>query len=78
MTRRLRADGQRTKPGPKPQEERDEPLEGRDYYCGGCTGHRVIWCPDCVGGCMSCLGVGEIPCPACNGGAVPAPPPSWS
>jgi hypothetical protein len=52
-------------------------VEGKHYYCGGCTGHRVIPCPECMDGCPECKGVGEIPCPACQGGTVPAPPPQW-
>lgn len=53
------------------------PLEGRDYYCGGCTGHRVVACPECMDGCDMCLGQGFVKCPTCVGGTVPQPPPDW-
>lgn len=70
-----RVKGPRKKPGPKPKAS---PLqEGRDFYCGGCAGHRVIPCEYCMDGCRACLGVGQVACPACNGGAVPSPPPDY-
>lgn len=49
--------------------------EGRDYYCGTCTGHRVIYCPDCVIGCEACEHTGHVRCPECQGGTIPVPPP---
>lgn len=52
--------------------------EGVDYFCGGCAGHRVIYCPDCIVGCPACKWLGKVACPACNGGAAPVPPPDWS
>lgn len=63
------------KPGPKPKAETW--VEGRDYYCGHCTGHKVIACPECFDGCPDCMGVGQVACPVCNGGTVPTPRPEW-
>lgn len=63
------------KPGPKPKPQ--SWAEGRDYYCGGCAGHKTVPCDCCVGGCGACKGVGYIDCPTCNGGAVPTRPPDY-
>lgn len=65
----------RRKPGPKPKEPTQ--LEGRDYYCGTCTGHRTIPCEYCFDGCPDCKGEGRVRCPECKGGTVPVPPPTW-
>jgi hypothetical protein len=50
-------------------------LEGRDYYCGTCAGHRTVACDYCVDGCPECKGAGHVRCPQCKGGTVPVPPP---
>lgn len=61
------------KPGPKPGSlEQDA-----HYYCGGCAGYRVVYCPDCIVGCPACKGLGKVACPACNGGSVPVQPPDY-
>jgi hypothetical protein len=58
-------------------------VEGVDYYCGVCSGHKIVRCPCCVWGedeygyCWDCKGVGEVECPGCRGGAVPIDPPRW-
>lgn len=64
----------RRKPGPRP---RPVPLEGRDYYCGTCAGHRRVYCPDCVAGCRECSHTGFTVCPQCAGGSRPVHPPEW-
>lgn len=61
------------KPGPKPR--RDGPVEGRDYFCGGCAGRYVVPCEYCMDGCSSCGWRGETRCQVCEGGRSPVPPP---
>lgn len=68
-----RVKGPHKKPGPRPPALQ----EGTDYYCGGCTGHKVVVCDECLDGCPACLGVGKVACPVCNGGEVPAQMPEW-
>lgn len=58
-------------------EPQRKPVENEDYYCGTCAGHRAIYCPDCVVGCVLCRQKGTIRCPTCVGGLVPQPPPDW-
>lgn len=38
--------------------------------CGTCYGHRVIWCPICMGfeGCPTCHNLKQVACPDCAGG----------
>lgn len=50
-------------------------IEGRDYYCGTCAGHRLVPCQYCYEGCPECKGRGEVKCPECKAGEVPVPPP---
>lgn len=61
------------KPGPRPPALQ----EGRDFYCGGCAGHHVVACSECLDGCPDCLGVGKVACPVCAGATVPTQPPEW-
>ncbi|AYN40206.1 hypothetical protein D9753_16215 [Streptomyces dangxiongensis] len=38
--------------------------------CGTCYGHRLVWCPCCLGfdGCSACHMQTQVPCPDCAGG----------
>ncbi|QPB09829.1 hypothetical protein CPT_Shady_068 [Streptomyces phage Shady] len=45
-------------------------LDEMPGYCGYCTGHRWVWCPDCAGftGCATCNRSTKVRCPCCAGG----------
>jgi hypothetical protein len=66
----------RKRPKPAPKLQPIAMVQGRDYYCGTCTGHGSVFCDYCVDGCPECEHTGRVRCPTCLGGTVPVPPPS--